>query len=273
MLRKYSTHRTHSDNLKIGGLTAFSAGMVNVISVIVFFAFTSNVTGHYAIFAQELAKGNWFQAAVVILWIMLFFFGSFTSNFVIIHGNKYIGRYLSHAIPIILEIICLLIVGSYLQFFYTESLQETEFLVGLLLFAMGLQNGLTASISNSAVKTTHLTGLTTDLAIAISMITKKNYRKDEKVLEKIQLLSSIMFFYVVGGVITGVLYNTIQNYTFYIVCLVLTVIILYDYYKLTVLKYNHKKFFSLKQVKIRYQRNNVQEEDENNSIAEKNTCY
>lgn len=272
MLRKYSTHRTHSDNLKIGGLTAFSAGMVNVISVIVFFAFTSNITGHYAIFAQEIAKGNWFQAAVVILWIMLFFFGSFTSNFVIIHGNKYIGRYLSHAIPIILEIICLLVVGVYLQGYYTESLQETEFLVGLLLFAMGLQNGLTASISNSAVKTTHLTGLTTDLAIALSMITKKHFRKDEKVVEKIQLLSSIMFFYVLGGVITGVLYNTIQNYTFYIVCFFLTIIIFYDYYKLTILKYNHKKFFTLKQDKIKFEKNRI-EEEENNSITEKNTCY
>lgn len=272
MLRKYSTHRTHDDNLKLGVLTAFSAGMVNVISVIVFFAFTSNVTGHYAVFAQELAKGNWFQAAIVILWIMLFFFGSFTSNFIIIHGNKYIGRYLSHAIPIILEIICLLVVGIYLQGFYTESLQETEFLVGLLLFAMGLQNGLTASISNSAVKTTHLTGLTTDLAIALSMMTKKHYRKDEKVVEKIQLLSSIMFFYVLGGVITGVLYNTIQNYTFYIVCFFLTIIIFYDYYKLTILKYNHKKFFSLRQEEVKESKNNVQEE-QNNRITEKNTCY
>lgn len=254
MLRKYSTHRTHSDNLKLGGLTAFSAGMVNVISVIVFFAFTSNITGHFAVFAQEIAKGNWFQAAVVILWILLFFFGSFTSNFLIIHGNTYIGRYLSHAIPLILEVLCLLVVGIYLQNFYKESLQETEFLVGLLLFAMGLQNGLTASISNSAVKTTHLTGLTTDLAIALSMLTKKHYRKDKKVLEKIQLLSSIMFFYVLGGVITGLFYSTVENYTFYIVCFVLTIIILYDYYKLSILKYNHKKYFILKRNKLNYRK-------------------
>jgi uncharacterized membrane protein YoaK (UPF0700 family) len=241
MLRKYSTHRTHQDNLKLGGLTAFSAGMVNVISLIVFFAFTSNVTGHFAIFAQEIAKGNWFQAAVVLMWVLLFFLGSFTSNFLIIHGSNYIGRYLSHAVPLILETLCLLIVGIYLQNFYKESLQETEFLVSLLLFAMGLQNGLTASISNSSVKTTHLTGLTTDLAILLSMLTKKRYRNDKAILEKVQLLTSILFFYVLGGVITGVLYNSIQNHTFYIVCVVLCVIILYDYYKLSMMKYIHKR--------------------------------
>lgn len=241
MLRKYSTHRTHTDNLKLGGLTAFSAGMVNVISVIVFFAFTSNITGHFAVFAQEIAKKNWFQAAVVILWILLFFLGSFLSNFLIIHGKMYVGKYLSHAIPLIIEVICLLVVGIYLQNFYEESLKETELLVGLLLFAMGIQNGLTASISNSVVKTTHLTGLTTDLAIALSMVTKKIYRNDVKLLKKIQLLSAILFFYVSGGIVTGFLYHAIQNYTFYIVCGVLLVIILYDYYKLKLSKYYHKK--------------------------------
>lgn len=241
MLRKYSNHRTHSDNLKLGALTAFSAGMVNVISLVIFFSFTSNVTGFFAIFSQEMSKGNWFQAAVVLLWIMLFFFGSFTSNMLIIHGNRYIGRYLSHAVPLILETLCLLFVGIYLQNFYGESLQETEFLVGLLLFAMGLQNGLTASISNSAIKTTHLTGLTTDLAILLSMFTKKRYRRDVTLQKKAQLLGSIMFFYVAGGIITGLFYYSIHYYTFYIVCVVLGVIILYDYYKLSMMKYVYKR--------------------------------
>ncbi len=43
-----------------------------------------------------------------------------------------------------------------------------------MLLAMGLQNGLTASISNFSVKTTHLTGLTTDVGILTAMFTKKN---------------------------------------------------------------------------------------------------
>lgn len=242
MLRKYSNHRTHSDNIKLGSLTAFSSGMVNVISVIVFFAFTSNVTGHYAILAQEISKGNWFQAAIVLLWVLLFFLGSFTSNFLIIHGNQYIGQYLAHAIPVILEIICLFTVGIFLQHFYTESLQETEFLVALLLFAMGLQNGLTASISNSTIKTTHLTGLTTDLAIVLSMFTKKSFRNDIILIQKAQLLTSILVSYIVGGIITGLFYNYVQNNTFYIVCGVLLIIILYDYYKLSVQKFYNRRF-------------------------------
>ena len=51
--------------------------------------------------------------------------------------------------PIVLEIICLLFVGVYGQLYYQKTLEETEYLVALMLFATGLQNSLTASISIS----------------------------------------------------------------------------------------------------------------------------
>lgn len=229
MLRKHLNYRTLSDNIKLGVLTAFSAGMVNVISVIVFFAFTSNVTGHYAILAQEIARGHWYEAAVVFLWILLFFTGSFTSNLFIIHCNSKIGRHLAHSIPLILEIICLMAVGAYLQYFYTNSLKETEFLIALMLFAMGLQNGLTASITNFMVKTTHLTGITTDLGLLFSMFTKKEYRDDKALHDRAKLLLSIVFAYMTGGVIAGVLYYEFQTITFFFVSFVLCFILVYDF--------------------------------------------
>ncbi|WP_166334834.1 YoaK family protein [Sphingobacterium chungjuense] len=232
MLRKYSNHRTQGDNLKLGALTALSAGMTNVVSVIVFFSYTSNITGHYAVFAQEVSRGNVYQAAVVLFWILLFFSGSFLSNFVIIQGKDRISSYLAHAIPIMLEFLGILAVGIYLQFFYTDTLLETEFLVGILLFAMGLQNGLTASISNSVIKTTHLTGLTTDLAILVSMFTKRNNRSDEQLVKKFHLLLVIMSCYVAGGIISGVSYNFLGNATFFVVCFMLMFIAFYDFYKL-----------------------------------------
>ncbi|MFD2968311.1 YoaK family protein [Sphingobacterium bambusae] len=237
MLRKYSNHRTQSDNVKLGALTAFSAGMVNVASVTVFFAFTSNITGYYAVFAQELSKGNWYQGAVVLLWILLFFMGSFLSNFVIVQGRGRWSQYISHAIPVILEFLSILFVGLYLDFFYSNSLQETEFLVAALLFAMGLQNGLTASISNSVVKTTHLTGLTTDLAILVSMFSKRQNRQNKALVDKFHLLLTIMTAYVIGGIFGGIGYLYLENGTFYLTCVILLVIALYDFYKLTRVKH------------------------------------
>jgi uncharacterized membrane protein YoaK (UPF0700 family) len=109
------------------------------------------------------------------------------------------------------------------------------------LFAMGLQNGLTASISNFAVKTTHLTGLTTDLGLLFSMFTKAEYRNDKDLMNRAKLLLSIVSSYMAGGIIAGVVYYEFQTTIFYVVALVLLFILVYDY--LMLLKEIHKVSF------------------------------
>jgi uncharacterized membrane protein YoaK (UPF0700 family) len=236
MLRKFSNNRKLEDNIKLGVLTAISAGMVNIGSLLIFFSFTSNVTGHYAILASEIVKGNLYQVAVVLSWIFLFFFGGFVSNLIVINFNQR-NTYIAHATPIILEIICLMAVGIYGQFFYRETLAETETLLSLMLFAMGLQNGLTASISNFAIKTTHLTGTTTDLGILFSMFTKKEYRENKELVSKAKLLASISISYLIGAVFAGFTYLFMGFKLFYLVSLFLVVVIAYDFYKLQILRY------------------------------------
>ncbi|RAV29914.1 YoaK family protein [Sinomicrobium soli] len=235
MLRKFNNSRTTRENIQLGSLTAFSAGMVNVTSVIIFFAFTSNVTGHYAILAEEISKGNWYQAAVVFAWIFMFFAGNFCSNMIIINFNQK-NTYAAHATPLILEILCLLSVGTYGAFFYGETLGETEIMVGLMLFAMGIQNGLTASISNFSVKTTHLTGLTTDLGLLTSMFTKSEYRQNKALRAKANVLYAIATSYVTGGIFAGVVYQQIGFMVFYIASMVICVIIFYEYYMIRLKK-------------------------------------
>lgn len=236
MLRKYSHTRTLSDNIKLGVLTAFTAGMVNVASFLIFLSFSSNVTGYFAIFAAEIVRGNFHQVFVVLGWILLFFFGSFTSNMIVIHFNGR-NKFFAHSVPLILEIICLLAVGFYGQYFYHETLKETELLLSIMLFAMGLQNGLTASISNFAVKTTHLTGAVTDLGILFSMFTKKEFRENQEMIAKAKLITAITVSYVVGAIMAGLVYNHVHFRLFYIVSGFLVMIIAYDLYTLRFLRY------------------------------------
>jgi uncharacterized membrane protein YoaK (UPF0700 family) len=227
MLRKFSNSRTLADNIKLGFSTAFIAGMVNVSSLVLFFSFTSNITGHYAILADEISNGRWLQVVIVFSWILLFFLGSFLSNFLIIQGT-FKSKLLTHSIPLFLEILCFIGVGLYGVFLYSETLIETELLVAVLLFAMGIQNGLTASISNFSVKSTHLTGLTTDLAIHISMYLKPDYKHELIVVEKIKLLSMIALGYVVGGIVAGSVTHFFQFYVFFVISFFMMFVILYD---------------------------------------------
>lgn len=230
MLRRYSNSRTLKDNIQLGVFTAITAGMVNVASLVLFYSFTSNVTGHFAILAEEISNGNWFQIAVVFFWVGLFFSGSFLSNFLIINSNRR-NAFISHSLPMLLEITCFLVVGIYGSHYYRETLTETEFLVALLLFSMGLQNGLTASISNFAVKTTHLTGLTTDLGIHLSMLTQKRYRQNQQVVDKTKLMSFIMLSYVSGGVLSGLIIHYFKFQVFFYISGVMVLILAYDYLK------------------------------------------
>ncbi|MCB0767555.1 MAG: DUF1275 domain-containing protein [Flavobacteriales bacterium] len=227
MLSRYNEQRSPADNLKLGVLSAFAAGMTNVAALVLFFSFVSNVTGHFAILAGEIARGHWYQVAVVFLWVFLFLSGSFLSNFIVIHGDKR-RRLLNHAIPIGLEVLCLLGVGYYGHFHYRETLFETEVMVAVLLLAMGLQNGLTASISNFSVKTTHLTGLSTDLAIHLSMATKRELRDRPEVRQKIVLLSSIALAYVSGGVVSGSIISMFEFKVFFYIAALLCGVLVYD---------------------------------------------
>lgn len=227
MLKRKGNSRSIKDNLKLGSLTAIAAGMVNVTSVILFFSFTSNVTGHYAILAQEISRGNWYQALVVFSWIALFFLGNFTSNLFLVTGT-FRTRYLTHATPVLLEICCLLFVAIYMESKYQGYLNETELLIALMLFAMGLQNGLVAAISNSAVKTTHLTGLTTDLGLLFSSFVKVENRKNPDLVNKAKLLMTIMISYMTGGIATGVIFLYLQSKVLFIACIVLIIVVVYD---------------------------------------------
>ncbi len=240
MLRNYSNSRTLGDNIRLGTLTAFTAGTINIASLLIFLSFTSNVTGHYAIFAAEISQGNWTQVAVVGGWIFLFFFGGFVANMSVINFNKK-SKYFAHALPIVLEILCLLAVGIYGQFYYKKTLQETETLVALMIFATGLQNGLTASISNFSVKTTHLTGTTTDLGILFSMFTQKKFRKNPELTARAKLLLSIMLAYVLGAVFSGLTYYHLEFRVFYIISICLLVVIGYDFYKIN-LRHFHTEY-------------------------------
>lgn len=236
MLRKYSNSRTVKDNISLGVLTALTAGMVNVASLLIFFSFTSNVTGHFAILASEIVKGNLFQIVMVFSWLFLFFIGGFVSNLCVINLTQK-NSYLAHALPIILEMICLFLVGFYCINFYQETLFETEILVCLLIFAMGLQNGLTASISNFAVKTTHLTGTTTDLGLLVSMFTKKKFRENKDLVNRAKLLGFVMLSYLSGAIIGGFMYFQIEYYIFYVVCMFLVIILSYDFYNIYMKKF------------------------------------
>lgn len=223
-----SSRRRVHDHL-LGASTASVAGLVNVCSVMAFFAFATNVTGHVAVLAEELVRGHSHQLTVVLGWLGAFLSGAlFAALSASGPPDRGLGRKRRLVAPTV-ELVVLAAVGYYGAYHYQETLRETEVLVGLLLFAMGLQNGLVATVSGGVVKTTHLTGLLTDIGIELALTLRGALRYDEGLRFKLTLHLLVLGFYLAGAVLGGVLFSALRFATFYIGAVVLLGIVASDF--------------------------------------------
>ena len=241
MFRHLGKTRTLKHNLQIASLLSFVAGIVNVAGFLSVQQLTTNVTGHFAFFVDEVFKLDFWKVFVYFLYILFFFLGSFVSNFLVEMVAKKNQKQI-YIIPTLIESIILFTVA-----FAGEPLinKHPDLIAYSLLFAMGLQNSLVTTISNATVRTTHLTGLFTDLGIELSQLFF--YRKREsqvKLLSSIKLRLTIIVFFFIGGIISGVFYSNITLYVLAIAGTVLIAGLVYDSIKLRLIllkrRYNNR---------------------------------
>lgn len=225
MFRHQGKTRTIKHNLKIASLLSFVAGVVNVAGFLAVQKLTTNVTGHFAFFVDEVFKLNFWQGFIYFLYIFFFFAGSFVSNLLVEIIARKNERYI-YVIPAAIECLILLVVGLSAP----ELIQENPDTVAFaLLFAMGLQNSLVTTISNAGVRTTHLTGLFTDLGIELSQLFfYKLAEQRVRLLSSIKLRLTIISFFFVGGVAGGVFYTSIGSYVLVFASGVLATGLVYD---------------------------------------------
>ncbi|MDF2551049.1 MAG: hypothetical protein K0R77_324 [Chryseobacterium sp.] len=235
MFRHKGKARTLKHNLRIASLLSFVAGIVNIAGFLAVQRLTTNVTGHFAFFVDEIFKLNFWQGFVYFLYIFFFFLGSFVSNLIVEIISKTKDR-LIYTIPTIIESLILFFLAVFGQFLISQT---PNLLACSLLFTMGFQNSLVTTISNATVRTTHLTGLFTDLGIELSQLFfyKQQDQKD-KLYSSIKLRLNIITFFFLGGLLGGILYSTLKLYVLAIAATVLIVGIIYDDLKLKLIIQN-----------------------------------
>jgi len=198
--------RTRRSNLHLGLSLAFVAGATNAGGFLAVKEYTSHMTGVVSSMADDLALGriglvlDWFSSLVAFL------LGAMTSA-VLINWARRRGSRHEYSLPLLIEATLLLAFGvlGALHHLIGSSLGLT---VGLLCFVMGLQNAMITKVSNAEIRTTHVTGLVTDIGIELGKMLYWNRGADsadmpavranrEKLWVHIQLVTA--FF--VGGVI------------------------------------------------------------------------
>lgn len=200
MFRTSSHKRTYWHNLKLASILSAVAGIVNSTGILELNILTTNLTGHFAFFAQEIILSNYTLAVAFMIYVMSFLVGAFVSSFLIEWVSKY-NPHTSYIIPIVLEVLILLAIAFQDP---TIELEKAMLVSSSLLFAMGLQNALVTRVSKSVVRTTHLTGLFTDLGIELSELffhRSKAHRRALKhsVFLKLAIISSFFTGSLLGG--------------------------------------------------------------------------
>lgn len=200
MFRHRGKTRTLIHNLRLASLLSFVAGTVNVSGLFAVQRLTTNVTGHFAFFADEMAKRNFGQSMIYLLFILAFLTGAFFSNLLVEVISKVNERYIN-LIPVGIEILIL----TFIAFLSPVTIHvNANWIAIMLLFSMGLQNALVTSLSNSVVRTTHLTGLFTDLGIELSqLLFYEREDQKKKLISSIKLRLTIILFFFFGGVTGG----------------------------------------------------------------------
>jgi uncharacterized membrane protein YoaK (UPF0700 family) len=239
MFRHRGSSRTFTDNFRLAAFLSFTSGIVNICGVLAVGILTTNVTGHFAFFAQNMMAKKYLIGVEYLLFILVFLLGSFVSNFL---AEYYIAKKQKapHNAAIFLEIFTLL-------FLATSSIggidieRYTYLIASVMLFAMGIQNSLVSKVSNSIVRTTHLTGLFTDLGIELSQLFFYKDNEQRSMLRRsIGLRLGIIFFFFLGCILGGVAYMSFQLKTLYLAALVVSVALVYDNFVIAVYKFRKR---------------------------------
>jgi len=237
MFTHQGNKRTSSHNLQIASLLSFVAGIVNVAGFLAIQKLTTNVTGHFAFFVDEFFKLNFWQGFIYFLYIFFFFLGSFSSSLLVEYISRRNSNY-TYIIPTAIEGFILLVVAIFGQQLIAEN---PDLIACILLYAMGLQNSLVTRISNAIVRTTHLTGLFTDLGIELSQLFfYHDVAARAKLFTSIKLRLTIISFFFAGGIAGGIFYLEMGLHVLLLGVITLLGGLIYDSIKLRLLRLKRK---------------------------------
>lgn len=162
-------NRNLHTNTRLGAVLAFVAGATNAGGFLAVGSYTSHMTGVVSAMADQLVLGNLVLAAAALGALLAFLLGAMTTACLVNWGLRQ-QLTCAYGLPLLLESVLLLIFGIFGAVISLWSQFFVPLTVVLLCFIMGLQNAVISKISKSEIRTTHITGLVTDLGIELGKL-------------------------------------------------------------------------------------------------------
>ena len=215
---------------------AFCAGILNTTALMGFtHVSASHVTGNVSQVAVSFFHGDIQNLQLFLLSIFSFWVGSVLGGMIIGGSELNIHRHYGYAMVLELILLCLSL------FLY---LQKNDFGQMMIAMACGLQNSMVATYNGTVIRTTHLTGVTSDLGASVGRWIVG--RKIDK--NKIILHSALWWGFFGGGFIAVWLYAKI-GYLSMLLPIVILLISVLSYQRLGFWYDKSERLLRLKMIK------------------------
>ncbi len=174
---------------------AFCAGILNTTALMGYTHISvSHVTGNVSQVAVSALAGDWETLRLFLISIAAFWFGSVLSGMIIGSSELNVRRHYGYAMYLEFFLLCLSLALYLSHHYYMGQM--------MIAMACGLQNSMVATYNGTVVRTTHLTGTTSDLGATVG-----NWLVGRKVsISKIILHSSLWWAFFFGGFAAVMLY-------------------------------------------------------------------
>lgn len=198
--------RSAGNHLVLATILAATAGAANAGGFFALGQYTSQMTGYLSQFADTVAIGDFGLAILAGFAVSAFVAGAAFSAVVITWARSQNGRH-QYAWPLLIQ-------GGFLACFAGGGIFSSEagrlFSLACLCFIMGMQNATITKISSARIRTTHATGMLTDIGIELGRTAYNFVRPNSALIvdnNKLRILLQLVCAFVGGGIIGAFGYN------------------------------------------------------------------
>lgn len=198
--------RTEAANWQLAGLLAFNAGAVDVTGYLGLRQFTSHMSGIVATLAVEVGTKGY---AILLrpAAILACFVAGAACCAVIVNWERRRNRESLFAVPVLLEAVILAAIPSFAG---AKHLFVTLMLMG---FCMGLQNAIITKVSHKEIRTTHVTGMVTDIGIELGKLFYWNRSVGQVPVlghrQRLMQLTTVVLLFFGGGTLSALTFQSL----------------------------------------------------------------
>jgi len=189
---------------QLGGAMAFIAGALNAGGFLAVQRYTSHVSGVVSQMADSLALGDVVSALSALVMLVCFILGAMHSTWLIRWARRQRLRG-GYGVSMMEEALLLLLFGALGAGLALHKGLFTPPTVMLLCFIMGMHNTIVTKLSGGLLRTTHMTGIATDIGIELAKASYLNRRSRLPAVQanqsKLRLYLLILAAFFVGGVV------------------------------------------------------------------------